>query len=62
MIVVYAMGFSAVCDSGFSLSYSLPIFVVTYWERADLLALLYVMFSCVFVTFSHTKSWVRCGT
>ena len=24
---------------------------VTCWERADLLALLYVMFSCVFVTF-----------
>ena len=27
--------------------------VVTCWERADLLALLYVMFSCVFVTFPH---------
>ena len=26
---------------------------VTCWERADLLAVLYVMFSCVFVTFSH---------
>ena len=26
--------------------------VVTCWERADLLAFLYVMFSCVFVTFS----------
>ena len=25
--------------------------VVTCWVRADLLALLYVMFSCVFVTF-----------
>ena len=25
--------------------------VVTCWERADLLALLYVMFYCVFVTF-----------
>ena len=25
--------------------------MVTYWKRADLLALLYVMFSCVFVTF-----------
>ena len=25
--------------------------VVTCWERANLLALLYVMFSCVFVTF-----------
>ena len=27
--------------------------VVTCWERADLLALLYVIFSCVFVTFQH---------
>ena len=25
--------------------------VITYWERADLLALLYVMFYCVFVIF-----------
>ena len=28
--------------------------VVTWWERADLLALLYVMFSCVFVTFPYS--------
>ena len=27
--------------------------VITCWERADLLALLCVMFSCVFVTFSY---------
>ena len=27
--------------------------VVTCWERANLLALLYVVFSCVFVTFPH---------
>ena len=27
--------------------------VVIDWERADLLALLYVMFSCVFVTFTY---------
>ena len=27
--------------------------VVTCWERADLLALLYVMFYCVFVTFLY---------
>ena len=27
--------------------------VVTCWERTDLLALLYVMFSCVFVTFPY---------
>ena len=25
--------------------------VITCWERADLLTLLYVMFSCVFITF-----------
>ena len=34
---------------------------VTCWERADLLALLFVMLSCV-LSFSHTMSWVRCGT
>ena len=27
--------------------------VVTCWERADLLALLYLMLSCVFVTFPY---------
>ena len=27
--------------------------VVTNWERADLLVLLYVMFYCVLVTFSY---------
>ena len=27
--------------------------VITCWERADLLALLRVMFSCVFVTFPY---------
>ena len=27
--------------------------VVTCWERADLLALLYVKFSCAFVTFPY---------
>ena len=27
--------------------------VVTYWARADLLAPLYVMFSCVYITFPH---------
>ena len=38
-----------VCYAVFSVSCSL---VVTCWERADLLALLCVMLSCVFVTFS----------
>ena len=39
-------------------------FVVTCLERADLLAPLYVMFSCVFfVTFPyHTVSWAMCVT
>ena len=27
--------------------------VITCWERADLLALLHVMFSCVFITFPY---------
>ena len=34
-----------------SVSYSLA---VTCWERSDLLALLYVMFSCVFATFPYS--------
>ena len=29
------------------------VLVITCWEGADLLALLCVMFSCVFVTFPH---------
>ena len=40
-----------VYDAVMSVQYSL---VVACWERANLLALLYVMFSCVFVNF-------RCG-
>ena len=31
------------------------------WERIDLSALLYVMFSCVFGIF-NIVSWARCGT
>ena len=37
-----------VCHAFLSVLCSL---VVTCWERANLLALLYVMFSCIFVTF-----------
>ena len=37
-----------VCHAVVSVHCSL---VVTCWERADLFAVLYVMFSCVFVTF-----------
>ena len=36
--------------------------VVTCLEIADLLALLYVMFSCVFFSLSQTVFWIRCGT
>ena len=39
-----------VCQAVLSVPCSL---VVTWWERADLLALLYVMISCVFVTFPY---------
>ena len=35
--------------------------VVTCWERADLLALLYVMFYCV-LSLSDRVAWVNCGT
>ena len=35
--------------------------VVTCWERADLLTLLCVVFSCV-LSLSHMVSRVRCGT
>ena len=35
-------------------------FLVTCWERADLLAL-FVVSNCEFVTFPLV-SWVRCGT
>ena len=31
------------------------------WERADLLALLYVTFFIVFLSLSHVMSLVRCG-
>ena len=34
---------------------------VTYWERADRLALLYVMFPC-FLSLSNMASWTGCGT
>ena len=37
-----------VCHAFASVHYS---FVVTCWERVDLLALLYVMLYCAFVTF-----------
>ena len=45
------------CHTLLSVPFSL---VVTFWERADLLAHWYVMFSCVLSLF-HLVSWVRCG-
>ena len=34
--------------------------MVTFWERADLLALLSVMFPCVFVTFPYGQPGQVC--
>ena len=42
--------FMFVCHTVLSVPYNL---VVICWERGDPLALLYVMFSCVFVTFPY---------
>ena len=50
--------FVFVCHTVFSVHCS---HVVTWWEMADLLALLYMMFSCV-LSLSHMVSWVRYGT
>ena len=49
---------SFVCHAFLSVHCSL---VVTCWERADPLALLYEMFYCV-LSLSHVMSGVRCGT
>ena len=52
------LGFVFVCHHVLFVPCSL---VVTCWERADLLALLCVMFSCVFVTFPcGVLGWVCC--
>ena len=52
----------------FCLVFAMPLYasvymclVVTCWERAGLLALLFVVSCCEFVTFPLV-SWVRCGT
>ena len=47
-----------VCHAFLSVHYSL---VVTCWERSNLLAFLYVKFSCV-LSLSHVVPWVMCGT
>ena len=36
--------------------------VVTFWERADLLALVGYLYCIVFLLLSLMVSWVRCGT
>ena len=46
--------FVCVCHTVLSVPCSL---VNTCWEKADLLALFYMMFYCVFVTFT---TWLRC--
>ena len=46
--------FVSVCHTVSSVPCSV---VITCWERADLLTLLYVMFSCV-LSLSHMVSWV----
>ena len=56
--VLFCGSFCHLCHAVFSVHCSL---VVTYWGRANLLALLYVMFSCV-LSLSHVVSCVRCGT
>ena len=47
-----------VCHAFLSVQCSI---VVTCWERANLLALLCVIF-VVFLSLSHVVSWIRCGT
>ena len=47
LLFVYSV---CLCHTVLSVSCSLA---VTCWKKSDLLALLYVMFSCVFVTFPY---------
>ena len=56
----WGLFFSCVCLCHTVMSVSCSL-VVTCWERADLLVLMYVMFSCV-LSLSHTVSWVGWGT
>ena len=48
---------SCVCHAFVSVHLCL---VVTYWERDDLLALVYDVLLC-FLSLSHVVSWVWCG-
>ena len=51
------MCFVSLCYTVMSVPFSL---MITCWEKADLLALLYVMFN-EFLSLSHMVSWVMCG-
>ena len=53
MVVLFLWIIFVICVSCFTVLSILCSIAVTYWERADLLALLYVMFSCVYVTFPY---------
>ena len=56
--VLFFVDLFRVCHAFLSVHCSL---VVTCWERAGLLALLYIMFYCVFVTFPFGFQG-QCGT
>ena len=49
-----------ICLLCHTFSFDLCSLVVTCWERADILALVYVTFSCI-LSHSHMVSWVRYG-
>ena len=50
-----------ICVSCWSVILSCLLLAVTCWEWADLLSLLYVMFICVFVTFTYkTIQYIWC--
>ena len=52
-VVILLLIFFVICVSCHTvLSFPCSL-VITCWERADLLALLHVMFSCVFITFTY---------
>ena len=50
VLLLWILFVSCLCNTAMSVSCILDD---TYWERADFLAFLYVVFSCVFVTFPY---------
>ena len=52
-VVLFYVSYFVICVSCNTVLSVLCSRVITRLERADLLALLYVMFSCVFVTFPY---------